>query len=113
MSLTNPSNREILKTVLEPLLEDFLYWFSRSRDLLESETIEFLSSEEHAALLAQLQNAQKEVHTAQILCKATNGQAGIETKTMMHWHNLVTQCWKISSKWRSQQNKQYRGIQFE
>ena len=43
-----PKEDEILKTVLEPLLEDFQYWFNRSRSLLESEELTFLSEREKA-----------------------------------------------------------------
>ncbi|EHJ13387.1 DUF2605 family protein, partial [Crocosphaera watsonii] len=35
MSHNNLTEQELLKTILEPLLEDFQYWFSRSRHLLE------------------------------------------------------------------------------
>ncbi|HEY9668852.1 MAG TPA: DUF2605 family protein, partial [Coleofasciculaceae cyanobacterium] len=39
MSQSQPSEQELLKSVLQPLLEDFQYWFSRSRSLLETEDI--------------------------------------------------------------------------
>ena len=33
MSTEQPTEKELLKSVLEPLLEDFQYWFGRSRSL--------------------------------------------------------------------------------
>lgn len=87
---------ELLKTILEPLLEDFQYWFARSRALLETEKISFLSSEEQADLLARIREAQQEVDTAQILLKATDGKAGVEMDVLIPWHKLLTECWKVS-----------------
>jgi hypothetical protein len=46
MSNSQPSEKEILKSVFEPLLEDFQYWFMRSRNLLENKRLGFFSPEE-------------------------------------------------------------------
>jgi len=96
-----PSKQELLKSVLEPLLEDFEYWFARSRSLLESEEIGFLSDLEQTNLLRRVKEAQQEVRTAQMLLSATKGQAGIDTATLVPWHSLVTECWQVSRRWRS------------
>ena len=98
---SNLPEPELLKTVLEPLLEDFQYWFGRSRTLFESETIPFLKDEQQAALLARVTHAQKEVGTTQTLLKLTNGQVGIETSMLMTWHQLVTECWQVRMRLRS------------
>ncbi|MEM8777909.1 MAG: DUF2605 domain-containing protein [Cyanobacteria bacterium P01_G01_bin.49] len=103
MSNTNPTEQELLKTILEPLLEDFQYWFSRSHQLLASERITFLSSEEQAALLDRVKTSEQEVRTAKLLFQATGKQAGIDTKALVPWHKLVAECWQVSRKWRSQQ----------
>jgi len=95
-----PSERELLKAVLPPLLEDFQYWFSRSRTLLE-EDITFLSQGQQSDLLSRVKIAQQEVTTVQMLFQATNGQVGIETATLMPWHRLVTECWQVAMEWRS------------
>ncbi|AFZ33682.1 Protein of unknown function DUF2605 [Stanieria cyanosphaera PCC 7437] len=94
------SEQELLKTVLEPLLEDFQYWFSRSRSLLESERLSFFTVEEQAQLLEQVKKSQQEVSTAQMLFKATDGQAGIESRMLVPWHHLVAQCWDVARRWR-------------
>ncbi len=98
---SNLPEPELLKTVLEPLLEDFQYWFGRSRTLFESETIPFLKDEQQAALLARVTQAQKEVGTTQTLLKLTNGQVGVETSMLMTWHQLVTECWQVRMRLRS------------
>ena len=103
---SKPNEKEILEQVLAPLFEDFQYWFTRSSSLLESETMPFLSTEEQENLLARLKQAQAEVQAASILFKATDGQAGVETKALLPWHQLVAECWSIARKWREakQQN---------
>lgn len=97
---------ELLKTVLQPLLEDFKYWFARSRSLLETEKIAFLSAEEQFVLLERVRQAQQEVSTAQMLFEATGGQVGIDMAALMPWHQLVTQCWKVAMRFRSDQSTQ-------
>lgn len=87
---------ELLKDVLQPLLEDFHYWFARSRKLLENEEISFLSDQDQSTLLARVKQAQNEVNTAKMLFSATKGQVGIDMETIMPWHKLLTECWKVA-----------------
>lgn len=101
---SNPPEHELLKTVLEPLLDDFQYWFSRSRSLLEAEKITFLGSEQQADLLSRVKQAQQEVSTAQMLFRATGGQVGLETTTLMPWHQLVTECWQVAMRYAREQS---------
>ena len=98
---SQPSENELLKTVLEPLLEDFQYWFTRSLNLLENEKITFLREDQKADLLKRVHDALNEVKTTQMLFKATGGQVGIETKTLMPWHKLVTECWHVAMQWNN------------
>ena len=101
MPNSQPTEKELLKAILEPLLEDFQYWFARSHSLLESEQISFLSPQEQGELLERIKTTQQEVSAAQMLFKATEGQAGIEPATLVPWHQLVTQCWQVGMRWRS------------
>ena len=103
---SQPSESGLLKTILEPLLEDFQYWFTRSHTLLENEKITFLSSEEQGDLLQRVHDALNEVNTTQMLFKATGGQVGIETATMMTWHQLVTECWHVAMQWHAEQKNE-------
>ncbi|MBL1208459.1 DUF2605 domain-containing protein [Geminocystis sp. GBBB08] len=97
---SQPTEKQLLKQVLEPLLQDFEYWFSRSHSLLESERMSFLSLEEQTNLLEKIEEAHQEVKTAIMLFNVTDGQAGIDTNLVMYWHQLVSQCWAITRQWR-------------
>lgn len=87
---------ELLRLILEPLLEDFQYWFEKSHYLLETENISFLTPVQQNNLLARVKQAQKEVTAAQVLFNATDGKVGIEMATMIPWHRLLTECWQVS-----------------
>ncbi len=95
--MLNPSvsEPELLKAVLQPLLEDFQFWFGRTRRLLETEEVNVLEAQEQAQLLARIQQTQKEVSSAQALLNATGGKAGIETSILVPWHQLVLECWQV------------------
>mgnify|MGYP002782235844 CR=1 FL=1 len=100
---------ELLKSLLEPLLEDFQYWFERSRHMLETQTIPFLALEQQTDLLARVLTSQQEVATAQMLFRVTQGQAGIETSVLATWHQLVTECWHVATRLRMEQSTE-KGI---
>lgn len=100
----HPTDPDLLKTLLAPLLEDFQYWFERSRILLETHTIKFLGEESQAGLLARVKQAQQEVSVAQTLLTATDGQVGVETAVLMPWHSLVTECWQVAVRFRLEQS---------
>jgi Protein of unknown function (DUF2605) len=102
MFRSNPPDSNILKAVLEPLLDDFQYWFTRSQTLLEGDAIAFLTETQQTELLAKVITAQQEVAATQALMKVTDGQAGVETSVLMNWHQLVTECWQISLRLRSE-----------
>ncbi|MBD0313085.1 MAG: DUF2605 domain-containing protein [Microcoleus sp. T3-bin5] len=101
---SNLPESELLKALLEPLLEDFNYWFERSTKLLETEEIPFLSDEDQSDLLARVKQAQQEVGAAKALFQATVGQVGIETTALMPWHRLLAECWQVSARFRSLQS---------
>lgn len=97
------SDPDLLKSLLEPLLEDFRYWFEQSQQLLEMNDISFLTAEAQADLLARVITAQQEVGTAQMLLKLTAGQVGVETAVIAPWHHLVQECWQVSRRLRQGQ----------
>lgn len=98
---SNLPEPEFLKTLLEPLLEDFLYWFDRSRSLLENQAIDFLGETRQSDLLQRVKQAQQEVETARMMLKVTEGKAGLDTAVLMPWHRLVTECWQVSMRFRT------------
>ncbi|MEL6440795.1 MAG: DUF2605 domain-containing protein [Cyanobacteria bacterium J06621_8] len=103
-SSEHPTEKELLKSVLEPLLEDFQYWFGRSRTLLESEQMSFLTAQEQALLLERVVRSLQEVQTAQMLFQATDGSAGIDSRMLLPWHQLVAECWNLAQKRREHKN---------
>ncbi|NJN31525.1 MAG: DUF2605 domain-containing protein [Synechococcales cyanobacterium RM1_1_8] len=96
------SEPELFKTVLTPLLQDFQFWFKRTRELLEQEQLAFLGSQEQAELLNSLRETQRQVTVAQSLLEATHGETGIELAVLMPWHQLVLDCWQISTLFQQQ-----------
>jgi hypothetical protein len=91
---------ELLKEILEPLLEDFQYWFGRTRSLLETETLSFLTPEQQTEQLTRVVQAQEEVRAAQSLFRLMEGQVGLEPAVLMTWHQQVTVCWQLLMQWR-------------
>ncbi|MEA5594820.1 DUF2605 domain-containing protein [Rivularia sp. UHCC 0363] len=101
---SNLPEPELLKTVLQPLLEDFEYWFTRSRTFLETEQLSFLDKQEQSNLLKRVKLAAGEVQAAKMLFAAAGGKVGIDMATLMPWHKLVTECWNVAMKFRSKQD---------
>ncbi|MEL6468666.1 MAG: DUF2605 domain-containing protein [Cyanobacteria bacterium J06623_4] len=97
-----PEDANLLKSVLPPLLDDFQHWFGRTVEMLETQTISFLSEEEQTDLLDRVYNAQKEVTASQALSAATDSQAGIEMPVIMAWHSLVQECWSVALRLRQE-----------
>ena len=103
---SNRLDPELLKSILQPLLDDFKYWFERSRSFLETEKISFLATEEQSELLARVKQAQQEVNTANILFQATAGQVGIDMAALTPWHKLLHECRQVAIRFRSEQSDQ-------
>lgn len=103
MNPPNPTDAELLKNLLEPLLEDFDYWFGKAQTWLETEKIDFLGAEKQAELLSKVQAAIEEVKIAKQLFQITNGQAGVQMEVLMPWHKLLTECWQVRIRFRQEQ----------
>lgn len=106
--MLNPSlsDPELLKAVLAPLLEDFQFWFRRTRELLEQEHLDFLGLKDQSDLLARVRKTQQQVTVAQSLLDATEGETGVEMTVLMPWHQLVLECWQVTTRFRRQQTGQ-------
>ena len=104
MQNSNLPGNQLLKTVLEPLLEDFEYWFGRSRQMLETEQLSFMSYQEQSDLLLRVKQAQAELNSVKMLFAATDGQVGIEMTTLIPWHQLVRECWGVARRSRQGQD---------
>ncbi|MEO0329975.1 MAG: DUF2605 domain-containing protein [Pseudomonadota bacterium] len=101
---SNLPEPELLKTVLEPLLEDFEYWFARSRTFLETEQLSFLTRQDQSDLLTRVKLAHDEVRAAKMLFTVAEGKVGLDMATLMPWHKLVTECWNVAMRFRSKQD---------
>jgi Protein of unknown function (DUF2605) len=100
MFSANLPDPELLKTMLEPLLEDFQDWLSQAKVLLREEDLTFLENESHADLLGRVEQALQEVQVAQSLFRATGCQVGVDTGVIMNWHKLVAECWQVMMRFR-------------
>jgi hypothetical protein len=105
MSHPEFDEKALLKTILEPLLEDFTYWFSRSQQLLKNQQLLFLSPQQQGDLLARVEQAQQEVDCAKLLFNATDQQAGVTMEVVAGWHQLVTECWLLAQRDRQAKNQ--------
>lgn len=103
MGNSDLSSPDLLKAVLEPLLEDFHYWFDYSRQMLENEKMEFMSDREQSDLLFRVKQAQIELSAARLLFRATDGQVGIDMAALKPWHQLVGECWNVGMRFRQSQ----------
>lgn len=101
-----PENQAVLKMVLAPLLDDFLYWFGRSLAALEQEPLPFMESRDQEDLISRVRQAEAEVGAAKSLFAATDGHAGIDLEVVTVWHRLVGECWRVA-----QLRRQYQGEQ--
>ncbi|MDB9526646.1 DUF2605 domain-containing protein [Oscillatoria sp. CS-180] len=102
---SNQSEPPLLQSVLEPLLDDFKYWFSETEALLTSDAAQSLESEIRQDLMNQIQTAQQEVATARTLLLATSGNAGVDTAVVAQWHQLVNKCWQAARHIRQSGNE--------
>jgi Protein of unknown function (DUF2605) len=98
-----PAEPELLKALLQPLLDDFQYWFGRSQVLLESERLTFLTESEQQEVLQRVLESKHSVSVMQSLITATEGQVGVDMQVLMGWHKLVHECWGLSTKYRQSQ----------
>lgn len=98
MSNANPDPK-ILKRLLEPLLEDFIYWFDRAQKLLSRERLEFLTETRQKNLLERVEKALQEVGAAIALFRATGHQVGVDMTTIRPWHELLLECQAVGMRY--------------
>ncbi|MGQ9865705.1 MAG: DUF2605 domain-containing protein [Pseudanabaenaceae cyanobacterium] len=94
---------ELLETVLAPLLEDFVYWFGRSRELLTATQLDFLTPAAQQDLIRRLEQAESEVKTARLLYQASGKQVAIDMEPVREWHRLLMECQGIGMRYRFEQ----------
>jgi len=102
---SDPYPDQLLSDLLEPLLEDFIYWFGRSAHLLQNHRLEFISEEDQSRILSRVQTAQQEVQTAKTLFALTGKKVGIDAQAMLPWHNLLMECQALGMRYRQSQQQ--------
>lgn len=86
----------LMQAVLEPLLNDFQYWFGETEALLRSPKADCLTETDRQALVQELDEARQAVDTTKVLMLATGGQAGVDLSVVTQWHQLVNKCWQTA-----------------
>ena len=99
MSNTANPDPEMLRQLLEPLLEDFPYWFDRAQKLLSSQRLDFLDKADQEKLLQRVEHALKEVSVAMSLFRVTEHQVGVDMATMRPWHELLMECQAVGMRY--------------
>ena len=99
MSNTASPDPEMLKKLLEPLLDDFIYWFDRAQKLLSSQRLDFLTEDDQQKILERVEHALKEVNVAIALFRVTGHQVGVDMTTMRPWHQLLMECQAIGMRY--------------
>lgn len=96
------SELELMRQILDPLIEDYHYWLGRSQRFLEEEENldEFLSVEEQSVLAARIQEAQGELQAAESLYKLSGSEVGIDPGIMAKWHRLLMECAELGRQFR-------------
>lgn len=89
-------DQPLVQSILEPLLDDFQYWFGEAETLLNSPEANCLDERDRQQLAAQLHTAKQEVATARTLMLATAGNAGVDVAVVSQWHQLVSKCWQTA-----------------
>ncbi|ABC98935.1 DNA-binding SARP family transcriptional activator [Thermostichus sp. MS-CIW-21] len=94
------SKAKLLREILGPLLEDYRYWFERSRRFLQEETLEFISPEAQQALLERVLAAQAELQAAEALYQLSDNEVGVDPALMAKWHRLLMECAELGRRFR-------------
>ncbi|MEM6837170.1 MAG: DUF2605 domain-containing protein [Cyanobacteria bacterium P01_C01_bin.120] len=98
--------KPVVQAILEPLLDDFQYWFGETKQLLNSPKADCLAKRDRQDLVEELTEAEQSVGTAKTLMLATGGKAGVELSVVTQWHQLVAKCWQTSRYIRQQNSDQ-------
>jgi hypothetical protein len=100
MSNSSSAEVELMQTLLEPLLEDFKFWFGRSLELLEREQLNFMTLESQTDLTDRIKTVVGEVNAASALYQITNKQVGVDVASVTSWHKLLMECQGMGMRYR-------------
>jgi Protein of unknown function (DUF2605) len=100
MSNSSSAEIELMQSLLEPLLEDFRYWFGRSLELIEKERLSFMTTEDQADLTERIRSIIAEVNAASALFQITGKQVGVDVASIASWHRLLMECQGMGMQYR-------------
>jgi hypothetical protein len=109
MQLPSIPDPELLKSLLEPLFDDFDHWLTRSESLLSKERLSFLTEVQQNDLLQRVRSTLGEVAASRSLFRATGGQVGVDPQVLMIWHQLIGECWHVAIRFRAREQHQDNG----
>ena len=89
---------DILESLLESLLTDFEYWFTRGYELIEQSSDEVMNFEERQDLSGRLEEGLQAVKAARALTHAADKPVAVSMKAMAPWHGLVIEVWGLSAR---------------
>ncbi|WP_017327865.1 DUF2605 family protein [Synechococcus sp. PCC 7336] len=98
--MSGPNPQSLLKDLLDPLIDDFRYWFGRSATLLEGHRIDFMTSSEQSDLLQRILTAQAELQSAELLYNLSENEVGIDPQLVVKWHRLLLECGNVGRRYR-------------
>ncbi|MDX1978012.1 MAG: DUF2605 domain-containing protein [Pseudanabaenaceae cyanobacterium bins.68] len=101
--MINPSSSaeiELMQSLLEPLLEDFRYWFGRSLELLEKERLSFMSLDTQAEFTERIRSIIGEVNAASALFQVSGKQVGVDVASITSWHKVLMECQVMGMQYR-------------
>mgnify|MGYP005849658181 CR=1 FL=1 len=101
--MNNPSSSaeiELMQSLLEPLLEDFRYWFTRSLDLLEKEHLSFMTADTQAEFTEKIRSIIGEVNAASSLFQVSGKQVGVDVASITSWHRALMECQAMGMQYR-------------
>ncbi len=95
------SELELMRQILDPLIQDYHYWLGRSQRFLAEENLaELISADEKTSLLNRILEAQSELQVAESLYKLSNTEVGIDPGLMAKWHRLLMECAELGRQFR-------------
>ena len=90
----------LLDQLLDPLLEDFSFWFARGAVLLEHCPDSVMAAAERRAMAEALETSARALVAARCLRAAAPESLAVDLEAMAPWHRLVMRCWALAARMR-------------
>ena len=94
----NQEADELLKSLLDSLLNDFNHWFKRGQELLTACPDSVMTRVEREAMGVRIDEGLKAITATRALVNATPAAMAISMEAMPPWHQLVTEVWVLAAR---------------